>query len=121
MDCVSLCIVWHKLSRAIYNVTHLKTSDFLTGPSIAYRYLLESTPPHLVKICVERSVDAFIRESIQGGRCFPQKGEFQSYFADAMLEAFKKQARSNNAQRFCIKCAMITWMILMLFLFIQAQ
>lgn len=88
LDCVSACIIRHKLSKNIYDMTKLRTSDFVTGP---YRFLLESVPKGLIKICSDRSVDAWIRSAIQGGRCFPQKAFFKSRFADAKTEAWKNK------------------------------
>ena len=71
-----MCIIWDKLSKAIHNTICLDTADFKTAPSLACKYILGCCPEGSVSICCDRSVDAYIRESIQGGRCFPQKIKF---------------------------------------------
>ena len=88
LDVVSLCIIIHKLSREFFNVTHLKATDFLTGSSLAYQYIMENiNPPRSIVLCSDRATDAWIRRSIQGGRCFPQKPSFISSSADTILQA----------------------------------
>ena len=61
---------------------------FITAPSLAYSYILSKAPPRSITVCSERSVDAFIRQSQQGGRCFPQKGYFFSEDCQAILDAW---------------------------------
>ena len=82
LECVSLAIIWHKLSKELYGITNLRTIDFLTAPYLAYKFLMENVPPHGVKVCSDRYVDAWMRKSIQGGRCFVQKGYFKYVDAD---------------------------------------
>ena len=59
--------------------------------------MLEAVPAGLIKISSARSVDSWIRSSIQGGRCFPQKPCFKSYSADAIMSAWK--AKDKNLLR----------------------
>ena len=94
MDCVSLCIILHFLWKAVYIATGFSIFDFLTKPSLAYRFVLEKTPPNYIYVYSERSVDAWIRSSIQGGICFPHKPYFKSSFADEIL-----RANQNNDQQ----------------------
>ena len=97
LDCVSLCIILHLLWKAVYSATNFSIFDFLTGPSLAYRFVLEKTPPNSIYICSDRSTDAWIRSSIQGGRCFPQKSYFKSSFADEIHKVAK--SLQNNDQQ----------------------
>ena len=69
-------------------------SDIRLTPA---RFLLEAVPAGLIKISSARSVDSWIRSSIQGGRCFPQKPCFKSYSADAIMSAWK--AKDKNLLR----------------------
>ena len=117
LDTVSLCIVYDKLSKVIYDVTALRASDFITGPSLAYQYLIESTPSRMIKKCNDRTVDAFIREYIQGGKCFPKKRYFKSYFEEVMLETSKNE--DQKVLRKYMRDVMITWNIMILYLSIQ--
>ena len=52
---------------------------------MAYHFFLEKSPPNSIYVCSERSVDTFIRSSIQGGICFPQKPYFKSCDFDEIL------------------------------------
>ena len=81
--------MWAKLSDALKTATGLTASEFLTIPQLAYTYVLESVGPGLMKYPSKRADDAWIRGSIQGGRCFAQKGMFISKYAREMLEAAK--------------------------------
>jgi hypothetical protein len=44
LDVVSLCIIWDKLSKAIYDTTGLDTSYFISAPCLSYTYILKCTP-----------------------------------------------------------------------------
>ena len=88
LDVVSLCIIMDKLRTELLQTTQLDIFDFQTAPSLAYSYILSKAPPRSITVCSERSVDAFIRQSQQGGRCFPQKGHFFSEDCQAILDAW---------------------------------
>jgi hypothetical protein len=98
LDVVSLCIIWDKLSKAIHDTTGLDTADFISAPSLAYTYILKCTPQGSVSICTNRAVDAFIREAIQGGRCFPQKIKFESTSAVEILKQIKEDENILNEE-----------------------
>ena len=84
LDTVSDCIILYELSQSIKNVTGLDTVDFITISALAYNYMMETIYTNLIFLPTSRSVDAFIRQSFQGGRCFPQEGYFKSKFADVL-------------------------------------
>ena len=90
-DCISLSIVWNELSKTLYDSVSLMASDYYTAPSLAYTFLKNSLPPETISMCSDRYVDSWIREQIQGGRCFPQKIMFNSNFADDMNTIYKKE------------------------------
>ena len=91
LDTVSDCIILYQLSQSIKNVTGLDTVYFITISALAYNYMMETIHPNLIFLPTSRSVDAFIRQSFQGGRCFPQKGYFKSKFADILHELQNSQ------------------------------
>ena len=86
LDTISDCIIQGKLRKLIKEITGLDTNDFITAPSLAYHYMMESIPPDLVYLTSDRAVDAFIRKSFQGGRVFPQISCYKSRFAKQILE-----------------------------------
>ena len=72
-DYVCLCAIFNKVAKNIFNVTEgYRLTSFLTAPEIAYEYIKKDVYAGLVKIASHRSVDAWLRKSIQGGKCFPQ-------------------------------------------------
>ena len=78
LDTVSQCIILHKLYTNILDVTGCSIFDFITGSSLAYYNLFKHVPTDLVKVCSNRSDDAWLAESEQGGRSFPHIGFFMS-------------------------------------------
>ena len=89
LDVVSLCLIWNDLSRALHGATGLDTSDFISAPSLALKYIMKCAPEGSISVCCDRSVEAFCRESVQGGICFPQKARFKSNEADRIMSFFK--------------------------------
>ena len=67
----------------------------MTAPSIAYKYVMgcaiSSVPTDMIRVCKERSVDAWIREHIHGARCFPRRGYFISSDCSSVREAYEKK------------------------------
>ena len=59
--------------------------------------MLEAVHDGLITICYDGSVDSWIRSSIQGCRCFPQKPCFKSYSTDAIMSAW--EAKYTNLSR----------------------
>ena len=76
LDCVSLCAIYNKIWRCIWNFSGMNMINAMTTPQMAVQYLKYFIPADLVKNASHRSVDYWIRNSIQGGKVFPQKGIF---------------------------------------------
>ena len=93
LDCVSLCIIYNKLARHILNTTGMTMSKYLTAPEISLEYLKRFIPAGLVMTASKRSVDYWIRKSIQGGKVFPQKGSFYSSDCSEIHKLFNEQKR----------------------------
>lgn len=106
MDCVALHMVWDKYAAAMKECTGLNTCDFMTLPSLAIQYVLDSTGVYDfrgaiqpdITICTNHAVDKFIRESIQGGRCFPQKSEFVSKSDVALIHKLVAKGADADSQ-----------------------
>jgi hypothetical protein len=90
LDNISQCIIMEKLRSNLLNKIGLDIFDFLTAPQLAVRYLLMGAPPKSIFMCSEHPNDAWLRSSIQGGRCFPQRGYFISEDEPKILEAAEK-------------------------------
>ena len=78
LDCVCLCIIYNKLSLCMKEMMHMTLSKYLTASEIAYDYIKRNVSQGQVLVASYRSVDAWLRQSIQGGKVFPQKGCFYS-------------------------------------------
>ena len=91
-DCVCLCGIFNKLSNSILDITGFRLCDFLTAPQIACEFIRQKVPDESVMIASHRSVDAWQRKTIQGGKCFPQKGYFYSSDRPKIHELLREQA-----------------------------
>jgi hypothetical protein len=83
------------LSIAVYEETGLKRTNLLTMPSLAYQGILQSVPPRIIVLCSSHADDAWIRGSIQGGRCFPQP-EFKSNIYASVMKIKKDEDRDKE-------------------------
>ena len=68
-------------------------SKYLTSPDIALEYFKRKVSEGHVFIASHRSVDAWLRQSIQGGKVFPQKGCFYSRDRKKILYLVSEQKR----------------------------
>lgn len=93
LDCVCLCIIYNKLMRCINEITGMTLSKYLTASEIAYDYLKKNVDVDKVHVASYRSVDAWMRQSIQGGKVFPQKGCFYSVDRQKIHNLVRKQTR----------------------------
>ena len=92
LDSVCLCSIFNKLSRHFLDITGFRLTDFLTSPHIASEYIKQQVNVGSVMIASQRSVDAWERNTIQGGKCFPQKGYLYSCDRQKIHFLLKQQA-----------------------------
>ena len=77
LDVVSLYLIWKKYFNVLHEITGLSIYNYMSSPALSYEYIINNSPAS-VEYVVNKDVDKFIRQSIQGGRTFPQKPRFTS-------------------------------------------
>jgi len=75
LDCVSLALVFDKFCSSMYEVTGKNPKFFMSIPGYAYNYVIEGID---IELITDIHIDDYCRQSIQGGRTFPQKSIFIS-------------------------------------------
>lgn len=87
LDCVSLAYCFEKYCSLMCQVTTdindrkkmcYDPSLFLTAPAFSYTFMKSFLAKHNIHVIKNTVIDKFIRKSLRGGRCFVQKGKFES-------------------------------------------
>jgi hypothetical protein len=94
LDCVSLYLIWKKYYNVLNSITGLSIYNYMSSPALSYEYMISNSPSD-IEYVVNKDVDHFIRESIQGGRTFPQKPRFNSKHYE-LLKGFEQMTEEEK-------------------------